>query len=172
MAAQAKRPANESPPGRIRAANGQLQSPEVVIKVEDVRDVAARMYGLGFKRPQIASSMAHVLTPDGNVKTARRKLGRWEQEQEFRDQIWQYAVVKMDLELPEILKGVTKAAKRGRVDAAKLALSVTERHTDKSEMPTEVTIRLAGTMPRPELKGPEDLPPKALPVSTTDEDLG
>lgn len=154
---------------RERESNGKLRPKDIVLKAESLKDAAARLYGIGFKRPQVAAAMAHVLTEDGNVKVARRKLARWEQEQGFRDLLWRYAVVKADLATPDVLAGVTRAAKRGRVDAAKLILGVTDRYTDKSDMPTEVTIRL-DPIPRPELKGREDLPPKEIEASTTDGD--
>jgi hypothetical protein len=156
-----------APKGPQRDSLGKFQSPEVVLTADNVKEMAAKLYGLGFKRPQVAQAMAHVLTADGNVKVARRRLARFEQEQEFRDLIWKHAVVKLDLETPAILKGVASQAKRGRVDAAKLALAVADRYSDKSEQPHEVTIHLA-ELPRPtssttdkdsELSGREILPP-------------
>jgi hypothetical protein len=64
-------------------------------------------------------------------------------------------VVKADLALPAVLQGVTSAAKKGRVDAAKLMLGVTDRYTEKSDVPTEVTISLTGTIPRPAIQSDE-----------------
>lgn len=170
MVARAKEPAIQD---RERGPNGQYKSPEIVLKAESVREAAAKLYGLGFKRPQVAAAMAHVLTEDGNVKVARRKLSRWEQDETFRDLIWRAAVVKLDMESPQILEGIAKAAKRGRVDAAKLALGVTERYTDKSDQPQEVVIELKG-LGRPndrELYGRKE-EKKALPrgASTTELD--
>jgi hypothetical protein len=147
-----------APNGPERNSLGKFQSPQVVLEAATVREAAAKLYGLGFKRAQVAAAMAHVLTPDGNVKTSRRKLARWEQEQDFRDLIFSHAVVKADLEVPAILGGIAKAAKKGRVDAAKLILGITDRYSDKSDMPTEVTISLAGTMPRPASTTDRDLP--------------
>lgn len=154
---------------------------EVGLKAESVKEAAAKLYGLGFKRAQIAAAMQEVLLTDyaklsgrtDKLKRARQILAKWEQQQEFRDLIYRFAVVKADLQVPAVLDGVAKAAKKGRVDAAKLILGITDRYSDKSDQPTEVTISLAGTMPRPmtsttdrdlsreaELSGREILPPK------------
>lgn len=132
-------PAKKLPP---RDSLGKFDN-SITIPGEDRKQIAAQLYGLGFKRSQIAQYMVHVLSPSKDLKSARRILLKWEQEKDFRDLIYQFAVVKMDMETPHVLKGITRAAKRGRVDAAKLVLGITERYTDKSEMPTEVTIKLA-----------------------------
>jgi hypothetical protein len=66
--------------------------------------------------------------------------------------VWQHAVVELDMSTPAILRGVAAKAKRGRVDAAKLALSITGRHQEKSsDIPTAVTINLNG-VPRPQMQ--------------------
>jgi hypothetical protein len=80
---------------------------------------------------------------------ARHKLRRWEKRRDFRDLIYANAVAGLDLELPEILQGVGRSAKKGRVDAARLALEVTGRHTRDDQPPTQVTVQIAN-LPRPE----------------------
>jgi hypothetical protein len=128
---------------------GRFQPATVQIEAASVMELVARLYGLGFKRHQVASAHAHLLVESGDPKLARQLLRRWEQKQEFRDLIWKYAVVKADLETPDVLAGVTRAAKRGRVDAAKMILGVTDRYSDKSDMPQVVELRLT-QMDRPD----------------------
>jgi hypothetical protein len=125
---------------------------------DDVRLTAARLYGRGYKRAAIARALLeHLVPPNTKARTeeqklsqAYQKLRRWERAQEFRDLVFQHAVVQLDMETPAILVGLSKRAKRGRVDAARLALEITGRHTkeDQSSV-TNVTINLAN-VPRPE----------------------
>jgi len=78
------------------------------------------------------------------------KLRRWERTPKFRDLVYQVAVVELDMSTPQILQGVANKAKRGRVDAARLALEVTGRHNPKGqEKPTEIHVQIAN-IPRPE----------------------
>jgi hypothetical protein len=132
----------------VPAPKGQNMDLEGKLPFELAQDAvrlhAAQLYGRGFRRPQIARALQQYLTARGDLKGARGKLAKWEKQQEFRDLIYENAILKTDLETPHILAGVTAAAKRGRVDAAKLALSLVGRYTDKSEMPAEVTLKLEG----------------------------
>ena len=151
----------------VPVPNGPNDSPVRQFSKEEIRLHAAKLYGQGFRRPQIARALGSHLHPTGNLQYNRRILAKWEKQKDFRDLIWANAVVEIDLQAPKILQGVTAAAKRGRVDAAKFALSVAGRYTDKSEMPAEVVLRLDGfTRPndrmeldrkeRRELNGPPD----------------
>ena len=123
---------------------------------KDVRLVAARLYGRGYRRGEIARALADQLVPNSRAKSqdqlysrARSKLRRWEMSQEFRDLVYQHAVVELDMQTPQILRGVGRRASRGRVDAARLALEVTGRHNPKgAEVETNVLIRFDG-VPRP-----------------------
>jgi hypothetical protein len=86
------------------------------------------------------------------LRAARTKLKRWENQQAFRDMVWELAVVDLDLTTPAILRGVARSAKRGRVDAAKLALEITGRHVTKGDQTApNITIAFAG-IPRPEMR--------------------
>jgi hypothetical protein len=125
---------------------------------DEVRETAARLYGRGFKRSQIARALVDYLYPsDGVARTpeqkhshCQHKLRRWEYNQEFRDLVYQYAVVDLDMDTPAILTGLGKRAKRGRVDAARLALELTGRHSkEDSAGPVNVTVNLANVA-RPE----------------------
>ena len=152
-------------PKKYRA--GQFQEATATIPAADVKETAAKLYGHGFKRAQVAQYLVQYLSPSGSLKAARMKLAKLELTQDFRDLIWKHAVVKTDLEAPKIMEGIVGAAKRGRVDAAKLALGIAGRYTDRSDMPTEVTLRLEGfnrpndrqEPTRDELKGRAALPP-------------
>lgn len=84
------------------------------------------------------------------MAAARTKLKRWEMSQEFRDQVYRHAVVELDMSTPGILIGLASRARRGRVDAARLALEITGRHTKEDQAgSTNVTINLAN-VPRPD----------------------
>ena len=134
--------------------------PKVEIEVDEVMAAAARLYGLGYKRSQVQEILLDHIAPKGRIgkrdrtreeqqSLARNKLRRWEKSQKFRDLLYQHAVVQLDLETPAILQGVAKVARRGRVDAARLALEVTGRHNPKGDdKPTEITVHI-GNIPRP-----------------------
>src|SRR5215472_2130948 len=130
----------------------------VKMEWDDVRETAAKLYGRGFKRAQIARALLEHLYPvDGVARTeeqklsqVRHKLRRWEVSQDFRDLVYRYAVVDLDMSTPQILVGLSKRAKRGRVDAARLALELTGRHSkEDSSAPVNVTVNLANVA-RPE----------------------
>lgn len=119
---------------------------------DDVRETCAKLYGRGFGRGQIARAMQdHLYPADGTARTeeqklstVRAKLRRWEYSQDFRDLVYRYAVVDLDMATPAILTGLGRRAKRGRVDAARLALELTGRHTkDDNATPVNVTVNLA-----------------------------
>jgi hypothetical protein len=117
---------------------------------------AAKLYGQGYARSKVARIMVDHLVPNGKdrpleqrLSQARGKLKRWEHMDKFRDLIYHRAVVQIDLETPAILQGVAKKAKRGRVDAARLALEITGRHNPKGEqVPAQVVVAING-IPRP-----------------------
>jgi hypothetical protein len=83
------------------------------------------------------------------MKQARTKLRKWERNQDFRDLLYVHATTLLDLETPRILQGVASKAKRGRVDAARLALEITGRHNPKGDVqPAQVALVISG-VPRP-----------------------
>jgi hypothetical protein len=55
-----------------------------------------------------------------------------------------------DLQVSDILKGVVGEAKRGKVDAAKLALELTGRYTPNGDPPPSSINVHFGFLPRPE----------------------
>jgi hypothetical protein len=163
MAGSAQPDENKSPGTDLVAPvpPGAPGSQETVLYVpkDDVQLVAARLYGQGLKRKQIVHLMLDLLAPvkrqgrrdrthEERVATARGKLRRWENNDDFRDLVYENAVVELDKELPQILKGIGKRG-RTRVDAARLALEVTGRHNPKGEQqPTQVVVQIAH-IPRP-----------------------
>lgn len=136
--------------------------PNAEMSWDAVRETAARMYGQGIKRTVIARALVYYLVPNNRhrpleqrLAQARSKLRGWEQSKQFRDKVYELAVVQLDMSTPEILLGVAKKAKRGRVDAARLALEVTGRHNPKGDVaPTQVAVVFTG-VPRPEDPAPE-----------------
>ena len=147
MAGQAHLPA--------KSENSPESLPEPLDSDEVLRRHVAKLYGQGWKRSQIAKALyKHLVVNqdrplDQVIRQARTKLRRWEHQDSFRDLMWSQAVVDMDLAAPAILSGLTRSAKRGRVDAAKLALEITGRHVTKGDQTApNITIAFAG-IPRP-----------------------
>jgi hypothetical protein len=152
-------PGSEEPRELLSELNGR--DPAHKEAISEVQLTAARLYGQGFERRQIAKIlMVHLASPirtDGRTRTtkerlrrATRRLREWERKQEFRDLIWNHAVVQLDMSSPQILSGVSQKAKRGRVDAARLALEVTGRHNPKGlDKPTDINLTITN-IPRPD----------------------
>ena len=150
------RPKIELPPEPIPDSRTQT----VELPVDEVQLTAARLYGQGYRRSEIKTILLDHLAPakrpgkrdrtrEEQQMHATQKLRRWERTQKFRDLLYQHAVVQLDLEVPTILQGVAQKAKRGRVDAARLALEVTGRHNPRGEdKPTQITVQIAN-IPRP-----------------------
>lgn len=141
-----------------------------------VREAAAKLYGQGYRRPQIARILRkHLITAnmktrpmDQQLSTARAKLRGWERDQKFRDMVYKDAIVKLDLEMPMIFKGVAAKAKRGRVDAARLALEVTGRHNPKGDQaPTQIALIVNG-VPRPQVRSAMNSPQVMVDGSTNE----
>ena len=143
-----------------------------------IQEACAKLYGQGYPRGKVARILVDHLVPNGKhrpleqrLSQARAKLRRWERTQSFRDLVYSLAVVELDMSTPIILKGVASKAKRGRVDAARLALEITGRHNPKGEQaPTQVAVVFQG-IPRPS-PDPRAMPRQLdLEVSTVDEEL-
>jgi hypothetical protein len=140
----------------VAAAHGLVTEDPGSESPNKVKEVAAKLYGRGFTRAAIARALVDYLTynsvarnDEQRLSNARSKLKRWEQQDDFRNLVYKYAVVELDMDSPGILKAVAHSAKKGRVDAAKLALEITGRHSKEDTPPTQVTIQIAN-LPRPE----------------------
>lgn len=171
MAAQAENPENQSEelePHQARVMSRRAQA----------RTTAARLYSNGHSRHEVARLLAKHIIPfqpdmpvDRRLTLAIRKLKLWEFEQDFRDMVYEGSVVQLDMETPAILKGVARKAKGGRVDAAKLALELTGRHTSKGEQaPTQIAIVLNG-VPRPQIAVPNQAAEVVEGTVEADEDV-
>jgi len=146
--------AYEQPTGEAVLPTGEK------VEFSEVQLAAAQLYGSGYRRRQIMRILFDTIAPakrpgrrdrtiEERQSLARNKLRRWERSPKFRDLIYSVAVQELDLETPAILRGVANRAKRGRVDAARLALEVTGRHNPKGqEKPTEIHVQIAN-IPRP-----------------------
>jgi hypothetical protein len=134
---------------------------DIRVEFSEVQQAAANLYGRGYTRKQITQILFEHLAPakrpgrrdrtlEERQSLARNKLRRWERSPKFRDLVYNQAVVELDMNTPQILAGVAQKAKRGRVDAARLALEVTGRHNPKGqEKPTEIYVQIAN-IPRPD----------------------
>lgn len=131
--------------------------PMAIADPHDLKVIAVRYYAAGANRTQTARAMLDLLAPMekfGPVQAvrmakARSKLRSWESQLSFRDLLYQQAVVKADLRIPQILDGVVGKAKRGRVDAARLVLELTGRHNPKGEQTAPNIVVAINGVPRP-----------------------
>jgi hypothetical protein len=118
-----------------------------------MRTTAAKLYGRGFSKQQVARVMATRFvgaSEQQRYKRARQTLSRWEMQESFRDMVYSHAVARLDLQSPAILNGVAKKAKQGRVDAARFSLEITGRHVPRGDVhPTQIVLQM-GNIPRPE----------------------
>lgn len=144
--------AGQADPAPNQSAEDRLPAPTHDIVFEH----AAKLYGQGYQRSKIARIMVNHLVPNGKdrpleqrLSQARAKLRRWEGKQSFRDLMYQKAVVELDMQAAPIMMGLAKKAKRGRVDAARLAFELTGRHNPKGDStPAQVVVAING-IPRP-----------------------
>ena len=148
---------NESMAGLAQKStkNGNLVGPRILEEDMETVEHAAYLFGLGYDRIAVSKAIVDLLYPNSNgtrpekLKKTRQRIRNWETKPWFRDMVWDKAVVQLDMSTPQILHGIKAKAKRGRVDAAKLALAVTGRYVEKTnEQPSAVTINLVG-IPRP-----------------------
>jgi hypothetical protein len=127
--------------------------------LSNVQIQAARAYGTGMKRGEIAKAMVEALSPNTvgrpmeiRMQAARSKLRRWERLQHFRDYVYNHAVANVDMQIPMVLNGVVQRAIRGRVDAARLALEITGRHNPKGEQAAPTVVVAIDGIARPTVR--------------------
>jgi len=139
-----------APNGQIQVledGNGELESQ---VSLDEIRLQAAKLLAAGFQPKKIAQAMAKYLSPTANPDSAYMKLNRWRyRDKAFRDLVYEQSVLRLDLNSPDILDGIRRSARRGRVDAARLALELTGRHVKEEATVTQVNIQL-NNIPRPE----------------------
>src|SRR5207237_143355 len=93
--------------------NGPLAVFQEPFPREEVAKVAAKLYGRGFSRGQIARALIEWLTAgqrnrtdEQRLQAARTKLRRWEMSKDFRDLVYEHALVELDMSTPDILVGL------------------------------------------------------------------
>lgn len=122
-----------------------------------VEAVVVQLYGQGVERRAVAKLMLKFLVPpDGNATVKERlslavkRLKQMEERKWFRDALWDRALIQADLETPQIVAGLTRKARRGRVDAAKMVLGLTGRYDEHGDIQaTQINISFGGEVPRP-----------------------
>jgi hypothetical protein len=83
------------------------------------------------------------------LKMSRTKIRHWLQSQKMRDLLWEETMIGLDLDSPRIVRGISRKAQAGRVDAARLALELNGRHAPQTEVtPAQINIQFGG-VPRP-----------------------
>jgi hypothetical protein len=129
------------------------------IELSDRQIQAARAYGSGMRRRDIAKALVDVLAHtykdrplEFRLQIARRRLRAWERNQKFRDYVYNHAITEVDMMAPAILQGVAQRAIRGRVDAARLALEITGRHNPKGEQAAPTVVIAIDGIARPQTK--------------------
>jgi hypothetical protein len=119
-----------------------------------VQRKAAELYGRGMTANQIANVLRdHVVGRRRDkrlqLQLARKKVRQWTSSQWFRDLAWEAAVTQADQATGDILRGLTRNAKRGRVDAAKMVMGVAGRYEEKGfGQAAQVNVVIEG-VPRP-----------------------
>lgn len=111
----------------------------------------------GILRPTIAKTLMEHFWPEEDwspklLSRIRNNVRSWESNQRYRDYLYRLAVERLDLDTPVILQGISGKAKQGRVDAAKLALEVTGRHSTKEVPITAIQLNFSEGIARPQLK--------------------
>lgn len=126
-----------------------------------LESVVLDLYVQGLTRRKIARLLLEHLAPrlngeglNARLQLAGRRLRNLERRKWFRDLLWERAMVAADMKTPQIMAGITQKATEGRVDAAKLALSITGRYTEQGDVQaTQVNIVFGADIPRPSRHG-------------------
>lgn len=152
--------ANKS--SKKRTTTGRQPSTDLVVQGEHrwtpLEVAVVELYGRGVSRKAIARTYVDRIAKPQEVgesmvrrlKRANRKLMALERRPWFRDKLFDLAIVMTDLQVTDILKGVVGEAKRGKVDAAKLALELTGRYSPQGETaPSNIQVHF-GFLPRPD----------------------
>jgi hypothetical protein len=115
---------------------------------------AVELYGRGYKRREAARVLMKYFkgqTRELKMRKALNFLRRAEQNQMFRDALWEQALVYVDMSSFPIARAMVRHGVRGKVDAAKFALELSGRYTNNSgERSPQVTINFGSSIPRPD----------------------
>lgn len=148
--------------------NLPVEAPPPADQVESAKQLTviqrhcAMLLGQGYTVGQVAERMVDYIvqtsrsTPEKKKKQARTRIRKWRQRQDFRDLVYECTLERLDNETPQMLAGILRKAKAGRVDAAKLVLELTQRHVPRGEpVIPNVQVIFEG-VPRPPAIGPAD----------------
>jgi hypothetical protein len=125
-----------------------------------LQEAAIRLLASGNEPIKVARALAPYMYPDffrldpyRAKKKARKTLRQWEDTEWFRDAVYQATMVRIDADIPQILRGMSRRARR-RVDAARLLLEVTGRHNPRGQEagPTVVQVNFGSAVPRPQTR--------------------
>lgn len=116
------------------------------------------LFARGHARREICCVLAQYIKPlrpeyrktdEVHIKRVIKIFKEWEEDPAWRDRLWAEVQKNLDLQSAGMVDGVVKAAKRGRVDAAKFGLELAGRYVPKGDdKPAVVNIQFGG-MPRP-----------------------
>jgi len=126
-----------------------------------VQEKAARLFAAGKTIPQIAKLLGdtihpHVANRPYQLKKSRTTLRRWFLTNKMRDAVYEHGRILLDLESTAIMRGISRKAREGRVDAARLALELNGRHAPNTEEKPAQIVLAFGNVPRPEPRQLED----------------
>jgi hypothetical protein len=156
-------PEPNNPDGHVahRESTQALQRGPKQVEPTRLESTILDLYIRGLKRRKIARLLLdHLALPregetfQHRMMRATRRLRHLEARKWFRDLLWERAMINADLRTPTIMAGVVRKAEEGRVDAAKLALSITGRYTEQGDVQaTQVNILFGADIPRPARHG-------------------
>jgi len=127
---------------------------------QDKREVTAvqmaviQQLARGELMADVARRFQHHLVPHEvdrkkRLRKSRNRIRQWMSTQKMRDLLWEETMVGLDIDSPQIVRGIARKAKAGRVDAARLALELNGRHAPQAEItPAQINIQF-GNIPRP-----------------------
>jgi hypothetical protein len=149
-------------PKKSRPASVELETRQIEVVEKPTRPnqftplqiLVVQGLARGFTIPDMARKFGDLLCPhvenrDKRLKMSRTKIRHWMAGQKFRDLLWEESVIGLDLDSPRIVRGISRKAQAGRIDAARLALELNGRHAPQTEVtPARINIQF-GDIPRP-----------------------
>jgi hypothetical protein len=147
----------------MQRSTSAVESSPKSVPVTRLESTVIDLYVRGLKRRKIARLLIdHLAVPEegeslnSRMRRATIRLRALEARKWFRDLLWERAMIAADMRTPNIMAGVVRKAEEGRVDAAKLALSITGRYTEQGDVQaTQVNILFGADIPRPERRAIE-----------------
>lgn len=140
-----------------KANSPSVEAESPFLKLTPLRRAILLDHVKGLTTQELAKKYKNALVPrtseakGGKLKQARNRLRDIFWTQAFRDALWDYSMMGLDLHTPNIVAGVARKGAAGDVQAARLAFELTGRHAPNSDIqPAQVQIVL-GNIPRPEL---------------------